>query len=164
MNVKRFEESWRCSPETCPPRCLLVLHQILPSPIEKSNRRWVVPPLMMKVDRVSTLYKHFLCCLQARPIATSRDRVPASTSRTAVDAKHLCELRQISAVSRCVSEVHEEKYRILEIYYPLAARKPIFTSRVEAYSGANSEAPCPNHPHDLPGPLALLILYLSHSS
>ena len=38
----------------------------------------------------------------------------------------LCELRQTAAVSRCVSELHGKKYRILEIY-PFAARKPVRT-------------------------------------
>ena len=36
--------------------------------------------------------------------------------------------QQTAAVSRCVSELHGKKYRILEIY-PFAARKPVRTCR-----------------------------------
>ena len=37
-----------------------------------------------------------------------------------------CELRRTAAVSRCVSDLHEKKYTIFEIY-PFAARKPVRT-------------------------------------
>ena len=58
------------------------------------------------------------------------------------------ELRQTAAVSRCVSELHGKKYRILEIY-PFAARKPVRTYAVEAYR-KSGEARRANHPQHLP--------------
>ena len=53
----------------------------------------------------------------------SRERVA-----TAVHADSQRDARQTAAVSRCVSELHGKKYRILEIYV-FAAWKPVFTCR-----------------------------------
>ena len=64
-----------------------------------------------------------LCLHQVPPCATSRERVPPRVKRLSQR-----EARQTAAVSRCVSELHGKKYRILEIYV-FAARKPVLTCR-----------------------------------
>ena len=64
-----------------------------------------------------------LCLHQVPPRATSRERVHPRVKRLSQR-----EARQTAAVSRCVSELHGKKYRILEIYV-FAARKPVLTCR-----------------------------------
>ena len=57
------------------------------------------------------------------PMPTSREReLPTCSADSQRD------VRQTAAVSRCVSELHGKKYRILEIYV-FAAWKPVFTCR-----------------------------------
>ena len=64
-----------------------------------------------------------LCLHQVPARATSREReLPTCTPTSQREA------RQTAAVSRCVSELHGKKYRILEVYV-FAARKPVPTCR-----------------------------------
>ena len=65
-----------------------------------------------------------LCSIEyVPPMPTSRERVA-----TAVQRHSQRDARQTAAVSRCVSELHGKKYRILEIYV-FAAWKPVLTCR-----------------------------------
>ena len=74
----------------------------------------------MKVDRIGTLYNSYLYTGYLRGLHIEN----VIHSRKTPEA--LCELRQTAVVSRCVSELHGKKYRILEIY-PFAAREPVRT-------------------------------------
>ena len=65
-----------------------------------------------------------LCSIEyVPPNPACRERVA-----TAVHADSQRDVRQTAAVSRCVSELHGKKYRILEIYV-FAAWKPVLTCR-----------------------------------
>ena len=76
----------------------------------------------MKVDRIGTLYNSPIYTRYLRGLHIEN----VIHSRKTSEQRALCELRQTAAVSRCVSDLHGKKYRILEIY-PFAARKPVGT-------------------------------------
>ena len=68
-----------------------------------------------------------LCSIEyVPPKPTSRERELPTYIYIQRDSQR--DARQTAAVSRCVSELHGKKYRILEIYV-FAAWKPVFTCR-----------------------------------
>ena len=75
----------------------------------------------MKVDRLGMRYNsaQLSMCLRSRHLENGNFLRTSDSQRDA---------RQTAAVSRCVSELHGKKYRILEIYV-FAAWKPVFTCR-----------------------------------
>ena len=86
-----------------------------------------------------------LCSIEyVPPKPTSRERVA-----TALHLDSQRDARQTAAVSRCVSELHGKKYRILEIYV-FAAWKPVFTCRGglqgQQWSAVSKLPAAPAHP------------------
>ena len=78
----------------------------------------------MKVDRLCMRYNsvQLSMCLRSRHLENG------NFLRTISIVSEMLLARQTAAVSRCVSELHGKKYRILEIYV-FAAWKPVLTCR-----------------------------------